>query len=262
MNKTKLILMLKYFIESLYWFYKKFLSNDEAFDEIINDPRDYKLGNDWIQEQKPSKFIIKVARFVNQNVFWYKSSCTSQWTNEAANTQRKLKADDTRTSWFDMRDLMKKLWLWAEWIWAYWIDAIKLAKKLWIIDWYYRVKTNEEIKSALYKWHTVVSWSTKINWKKLHSTNYVVTESSSWSWHFYYINWWDKNFTYYKFKWVFTCPNSYWENYWDKWMFYIPFELFNKVAFNSTYAIVVNPEWSKLSREELFKKYKLKKRLD
>ena len=102
MKKEKYILILKSIIELYYWFYKKFLSVDEAFDEVIKDPRDYYLWNSWIQEQKPKRFKWRVARFINQNVLWYRSSCTSQATNEAGNTQRRAKADNTRTSWFTM----------------------------------------------------------------------------------------------------------------------------------------------------------------
>lgn len=260
MKKTEYILMLKYIIESIYWFYKKFLSKDEAFDEIIKDPRDYYLGNAWIQEQKPSKFLMKVKRFINQNVIWYKSSCTAQATSEAWNTQRKLKADKNTHSWFNLWDIMKALWLWAEWRWAYLIDALKQWEKEWVIDWYYRVKTHEEIKSALYKWHTIVTWSNKINWSKIKNTNYVVTEVSKWYWHAFYIPGWLNNFIYDIYKWAYPCANSYWEEYWDKWMFYIPYELFDKVTFNSTYAVVVNPEWSKMTKEELFEQYKLKRK--
>lgn len=251
MKNEKLILMLKYIIEFLYWFYKKFLTDDEAFDEVVKDPRDYKLSGDF-GETKPNQFKYDVLRYINQNKTWYKSSCTAQATTEASNTIRKYKSDQVINSWFDLWDIMKSLWLWAEKQWAYLINAVKQAIKENYIQWYYKVSWVEEIKKSLYRTNLVVTWTSKIDWNLLKKTWYIVSEISWWYGHAFYIKGWDDE------KQHIICANSYWTEYGDKWDFYIPYNLVEQwILFNSTYWLIVNPEWTKTSREELFKKYQL-----
>lgn len=246
---------IKKIVEFIYWLYQLYLTKNEAFDELIEDSRDYELLGNAIDPNMPKKFIFEPRKFVNQNVDWYKMSCTAQATCEASNTIRKIKADKTNNSWFTHWDYMVEQGLWWRQRWAYLIDAIKSAKDRWILDMYYRVRSIEQMKDVIYSYSTlIVTWSSKINRTRLKQTNYIVDKVDSWYWHAFYVLWFDDE------KELIVCANSYWDKYWDKGKFYIPYNLFFDLVFNSCYSIVVNPEWTKLSREELFEKFSILKK--
>ena len=230
---------------------KYFEKETSALDEKIKDNLDYEMAGN-IEDVFPISFKYKPRQVFNQYITWYKSSCTAQWTWWASDTIRKFKADNREISPFKLWDEVKKRNLGKEWEGAYLIDTIKVAKDLGKIDWYYRVLTHEAIKKALYNTDLIVTWSNKIDWKRLQETWYIVDKVSKWSWHAFYIIWWDEV--------GYIAMNSYSDKYWNKWTFTIPYDLYFQIAFNSTYAVVVNPEWTKLSREELYKKYSITKK--
>lgn len=256
MNEFKTFLynvVLRHLVNELYNFANKYLdSKTQAFDELISDVRNYELDEiAWSVEPKfPDEFAFEVHYYVNQRKPWYTMSCTAQATAECGNLQRKVKADETRKSWFILWDDMVRLWLWDRKRWAYLIHAIKQGKKDWVVEWYYQTKTINAMKSAIYNYSNLIAtWSNKIDWNLLKKTDAIVSISSSWYWHAFYIRWWNK------LGWL--CVNSNWHK--DPITeFIIPFNLTFDVLFKSTYALVVNPEWTKLSKEELFSKYKLK----
>ena len=247
-----ILFLLKQLIDFLWNIKAKYYDIETlAYDEIIKDVRDYEIAWD-ITQDFPETFIYKPRRIFNQSQDWYRSSCTAQWTAWWADVIRKYKADKTFNSPFTLWDTVKSLWLWSEKYWAFLIDTIKVAKDNLFIDWYYRVATIDWIKSALYRWDLIVTWSNKINWKTLQTTWYVVDKVDKWNWHAFYISWWNKEW--------FIAVNSYSEKYWNKWTFTIPFKLFLWVSFNSTYAITINPKWATLTREELYDTYKIIKK--
>lgn len=250
-NFRKLFKLYKNTVEFLYNLNNKYLNKEvTALDEVIKDYLDYELAWD-ISDNMPQSFLYNPREIFDQRKDWYRSSCTAQGTWWASDTIRKYKADKRRISPFVLWDEVKKRKLGKEWQGAYLIDTIKVAKDLWKIDWYYRVLTHEAIKKALYNTDIIATWSTKIDWKRLWETWYILDKVSIWSWHAFYIIWWNEI--------GYIAVNSYSDKYWNKGTFTIPYDLFFKVAFNSTYALVVNPEWTKLSREELHKKYLLTK---
>jgi hypothetical protein len=243
--------LIKLIVEFIYWLYQLYLTKNEAIDEIIKDERDYELA--WeILDTFPEEFIYEPNEIYNQAINWYRSSCTCQWTVGASNVIRKYKKDENIKSPFKLWDILKEKKLGKEWAWAFLIDAIKEAKTAWKIDGYYRVMTIDAIKKALYNTDMIVTWSNKIDWKALQETWYKVDKVSKWSWHAFYICWWNKE--------GFIAINSYSDKYWLKGKFIIPFDLFLKLAFNSTYAVVVNPEWTKLTRDELYNNYSVTKK--
>ena len=245
-----LYLMLRKTINFIVNMKAKYFEKDTlAYDEVALDPRDYEMA--WyIEDEFPEEFEYEPKEIYNQAINWYRSSCTCQWTVGASNVIRKYKKETNSKSPFKLWDILKEKKLGKEWNGAYLIDAITQAKAVGKIDWYYRVLTIDAMKKALYRTDMIVTWSNKIDWKKLQETKYIVDKVSKWSWHAFYICWWNK-------KW-FIAVNSYSDKYWLKGKFIIPFNLFFPLAFNSTYAVVVNAEWSKLSRDELFTKYKLR----
>lgn len=246
----KLFKIFKITIEFIFNINKKYFDKKtSALDEVIKDYKDFELAG-WIEDTFPLEFEYKPDEIFNQAKDWYRYSCTSQWTCWSSNVSRKYKADKTKVSPFELWDEMKKRWLGKEWLWAYLIDTIKTWKELNFINWYYRVSNNNQIKKAIYNVDLVVTWSWKINWKQLKLDKYIVKSKSVWEWHAFYLIWWNKVW--------FIAMNSYWEKYWLWWTFIIPYDIFWDIAFVSTYAIVVNPEWTKLSREELYKKYLIK----
>lgn len=247
-----ILFLLKQSIDFLWNIKARYFEKDTlAYDEIVKDIRDYELM--WNDETIfPEQFIYRPRRIFNQSKTWYRSSCTAQWTAWAADALRKSKSDKTFMSPFDLWDIVKEQWLWKEWVWAFLIDTIKVAMKNWFIDWYYRVLTHSAIKQALYNWSMIVTWSNKINWRTLQETWYIVKEPWVGSWHAFYISWWNQQW--------YVAYNSYWEQYWLKWTFIIPYDVFEKVAFNSTYAIAVDPEWASYTPEELYKIYLVNKK--
>lgn len=251
-NFRTLFKVYKNTIEFLYNFNNKYLNKDtEALDEVIKDPLDYEIA--WnIDTTFPEEFIYDPRQIFDQRVNWYRSSCTAQWTAWASDTIHKYKASKQKVSPWALRDEVKKRWLGKEWNWAYLIDTIKVAKDLFKVDWYFRVLTHEALKQALYNTNIIVTWSSKIDWKRLWETWYIVDKVSVWSWHAFYLVWWNKI--------GYVAMNSYSDKYWKNWTFIIPYDLFFKVAFNSTYALVVDPQWTKYSREELYQKYLVTKK--
>lgn len=250
-----ILLSIKHIIDFISNIKAKYFEKDTlAYDEYIKDYRDYELA--WEDSSEviifPDEFEYIPREIFNQNIEWYRSSCTAQWTWWASDTIRKYKADKTRISPFVLRDIVKTKWLWKEWVWAYLIDTIKTALSNTFIDWYYRISSILDMKKALYRWDLIVTWSNKIDWKQLHIDKYIVKKESKWSWHAFYLTWWNDIW--------FIAMNSYSNKYWLNWKFIIPFDLFFKVAFNSTYAITVDPEWTKYTRDELYKKYLVSKK--
>lgn len=247
-----ILFLLKRLIDFLWNIKARYFEKDTlAYDEIVKDVRDYEMAGN-IDDIFPSSFKYKPRQIFNQAKDWYRSSCTAQWTWGASDTIRKFKADKREISPFLLWDEVKKRKIGKEWQWAYLIDTIKTAKDMWKIDWYYRVLTHEAIKKALYNTDLIVTWSNKIDWKRLWETWYIVDKVSSWSWHAFYIVWWNEIW--------YIAMNSYWEQYWLKWTFIIPYDVFEKVAFNSTYAITVDPEWASYTPEELYRRYLVNKK--
>lgn len=241
------------YINKAYNYFKK---GHTALDEAVTSGTDYKMWAITASIVPDIDFEFDCDCIPDQNVTGYKRSCTAQGTTTASNIIRKAKSDDTRNSGFELRDIMVDLWLWAEWEWAYIINAIKKAKELWIIDWYYKVSWKYEIEKAIYEnTDLIVSWSNKIDYSKLAETWYIVEEVSNWLGHCICIPWFKKDSD----RDLYRVMNSYWEDYWIEWGFYIPYDLIEDILFNSTYAVVVNPEWTKMTQEERYKAYQLTK---
>lgn len=228
-----------------------------AFDEISKDSRDW-VGNYWIQFQiheLPDEFVIDDWIYVSQNILWYKMSCSAQATVNAANWSRKIRLDCLKSDAFDLWDTMLEKWLGSEDTWAYLINAIKQAKTDWIIQWYYQTNTLIDILNAIYSTNLIITGSNKINWNNC-ANDWLVKEISVWSWHAFCIIWWDKNKQISNYKnGAIKCKNSYWKNTQDKWCFWIPFDLIEKVLFNTKKAVVVIPQWTQLTQETRFEKY-------
>ncbi len=236
---------------------KYFDKKTSAFDELMEDTRDWAWNIEPIK--KPREFIMNDNRFVNQNLKNYTMSCGSQWTCNSINNQLWYKQDkETYRSWFVLFDTLVRLWLASRTLWSYVIDNITTAKKIWYLDWYYSVKTIEEIKNAIYNLNSVVTGSKTIDWSQC--KDWLVKSVSSWYGHCFELCGWNDDKIIWDYTWWFYCRNSYWKDFQDNWWFWIPYDLYDKILFNTRKAIIVNPEWSKLSREELFEKYKLRKK--
>lgn len=227
-----------------------------AFDEKEKDTRDW-VAASWVHfeyEELPDEFIIEDSIYVSQDQKWYKMSCSAQATINAANWSRRIRRDNRRDSAEDLRDIMLEKKLASEDWWAYLIDAIKQAKEEAIIQAYYQTNTLLDILNALYATNLIITGSNKINWDK--TKDWLVKDASSWYWHAFAIIGWDKHKQIWNYKsWALKCKNSYWKSYQDKWCFWIPFDLVDKVLFNTKKSVVVVPEWTKYSREERYEKY-------
>ncbi len=240
---------IKKIIEALYWLYKFYITNDEAFDEIVKDPRDYESLAWWETKGLPQRFEYKPYLVTDQRKDWYRMSCTSQWTAGAINTSTKYKKGKTfylpEPLWDDMVDNKvgdRKRG-------AYLKDAVGTAYKKGWFKAYYRATSNDAKKEALYRGDLIVTGSTKIDWKELIKTDNIVRAAWQGYWHAFYIVGWNEIW------WI--CQNSYWPDFVLN-QFVIPYSLADEVLFNSTYALTVNdPDWTKISKGELFEKYKL-----
>lgn len=242
--------MLKYVIEAIYWFYQKFLTNNEAFDEVVKDERDYELDElAGSNINLPEEFNYNPYNITDQRKDGYRMSCTAQSVAGAANTQIKYKKGKRFFSPFKLWDIMVSRWLWGN-NGAYLRHAVETAKKEWNIDGYYKARTVMAIKLALYKTNQVCSGSTTIDWKLLVRTGNILSAITKGNWHAFWIKWWNKIW--------FICQNSYWKDFWLN-EFIIPYHLVDEALFNSTYALVVDAHWSKYSQEQLLKKYQVKR---
>lgn len=249
--------LIRYPINSIYNIKNKYFNpNTSAFDEVLEDSRDWAwwdilLSHLWL----PTKFIINDDRFVNQHIEWYEMSCTAQGTCNAINNSLYIKADKTTyRNWFNLFDLAVSKWLASRKNWAYVIDLIKLSKDEWLSVWYYTAYTLLEIKNAIYTTNCVVTWSSKINWDECR--DWLVKSIWVWYWHCFEISGWDNNKQIGKYIWALYCRNSYWNKAQDKWWFWIPYYLYNDILFNTRKAIIVSPEWEKISPEERTANYK------
>jgi hypothetical protein len=168
-------------------------------------------------------------------------------TTNAINEWNLLKWINTNYKWEVLWNRMVELWLLNPSVWAYVIDAIKIAKDMWWFTSYYQVNTVEQIKTALYRWYVIVTWTNRIDWKD--ARDWTVDHIWSWSWHAFTITGYQDRKRIKRLKvdntkkwlhkgwyiWCVVCENSYWETYWDEWWFWIPYELIEKwILFNKT----------------------------
>lgn len=230
-----------------------------AKDEKIIDERDYLLWAEetvklWWQykkftmEELPQSFLMKheKLKFSNQDIPWYKVSCTAQSVSSATSTARTIKADYENIDpnmWFALWDKMQEKWLTST-TGAYLKNAVKIALSESLINWYYRVTGLLEIMSAIYNSDYVVTWTSNINWNSVRTT-WLVTEAWKWSWHAFAIIGWDKKKEIGDYVGGLQCMNSYWADYQDKGCFWIPFDLADKILFAVTReAVIVKAGWS------------------
>lgn len=222
-----------------------FDSRTFIYDERISDHRDHKLWGISVPfDELPDDFILNDFRYQNQsiesNLFM---SCTAQSTTNAANQRiyTKLggkfskKAKELFYSGKQLWNKMLEKGLASLTQWAYLIDAIKVAKEENIISEYFQTTTLSEILNAIYVGKPVIAWSTKIDWSKCE--DWFVKYIWKWDWHAFVLMWFDKDVIIWDYKWAICCENSYWEDYQINWYFWIPFDLVEKILFNTRKAI-------------------------
>ena len=230
---------------------KNYLKKDQyAIDTIVKDHRDYTIDTmAWtIVDAKnmfndlPDIFILNDERFQHQ---WNSNDCVAYSCANAINTELWYKADkETYYEWVVLANSMRDSGTMFP-NWAYVEDWPKEALDLKWIDRYYQVDTLFDIMNAIYRYtNPVCTWTNKIKWFDIRDT-WLVTTVSSGAWHAVNIVGWDKTKVIWKYTWALVLENSYWNEYQDGWYFWIPFDLQNKILFNTKKAIYVKPQWSK-----------------
>lgn len=101
-------------------------------------------------------------------------------------------------------------------------SAVNQMKNEWLIAWYVRPKTIEQMKKSLDLWYFIYTGSNNWDWGKTRSTKiYALRTDGKIVWHAYAIVWYNDVW------WI--AINSYWPKRWDKWYFTIPFEYTDKL---------------------------------
>lgn len=152
----------------------------EEYEKI--DFPNIKIFNQWM------KYITRMA-------------CSRCWIWHIINAQELI------NNWVESLDI-EEFWLRylkinpnAEKEWATLQSALQQAKDEWLIWWYYRVNTIEEINNALDKWFFIYTWSSNWDWDSVAKDKiYKLRTDSQIVWHAWVIP--KKE----------TLLNSYWPN--------------------------------------------------
>jgi len=96
-------------------------------------------------------------------------------------------------------------------------DQLDFAKKLWFIDWYYRISRGDnivlEIKSAIARGEYIYTGSKQIDWKATRASDDKVAVVGNGSAHIVEIDWYNNTYLF--------CRNSYGDKSYDWWYFYL-----------------------------------------
>ena len=129
---------------------------------------------------------------------------------------------------------------------AFIVDWVKMKKEKWEIDSYYQVNTQLDIMTALHRYtNPIATGSNKISWIDVTLEWNVLEAKKNSPWHAFCIIGWDKNRIIGDYKWGWYCKNSWWKDRRLDWWFWIPFDISNKILFNTKKALVINPSWRK-----------------
>jgi hypothetical protein len=171
-----------------------------------------------------------------------KSACTCFWLSHITTEQNYLDWHQKTVLWEMLREEALKRWAkdWKGWTLQWWL---KLVKDKWLISWYTKVWSLEDIKKALNKKQLIYTGSNKISrsWTKKNNNIAVLNGTA---WHCFTIIWYDDE------KKRFIAKNSYWSVKYDWWYFYIPYKYRNDLF--TKYAI------TDMSNEDIIKAEKIK----
>lgn len=120
------------------------------------------------------------------------------------------------------------------------------------IDWYYLLKTPEQIEDAINKWHFIFTWSKNINWTKTKNSTDKIMVVDSWPWHIICFIWYDSD------KKIFIVRNSSWPNVYDWWHMYLRYE--DVWAMFSIYACIPKYDTFEVLKKKIREKINEKKK--
>jgi len=207
------------------------------------DERDYKYSDvfDIAGWGIPAKTIDLDTDYQNQSLEEItKYMCvfynTAHWTN----ILNKIEWSKVFSKWKDLWLEAIDLWLLNPKAGAYIISWPKLLKKKWLISWYTRVSSIEEIKHSIMNNRPVSTWTNKIVWN--YQKPYIVSWGSSY-WHAFLIIWYNDD------KQLLTIKNSYWKEKFDNWLNYLKY---------SDIWLLFNGRYSLIDKEDPILNYKKK----
>lgn len=210
-------------------------SRDIKWEEIASNEDEFEL---------PRRFVLDNGVTTDQ---WRTNHCvgfgSTEGKNEWANYYKMdvPYLDPDKTVNYIKENLDDQISIRGTWIYN-WPKALKQMGEIYA---YYSVKTLEQFKKAIYLGCTIQTGTNKLSWS-MTSRNWVAV-MKSWGGHHMNVVWFDDDLTradgYWKtYTGFLIIENTWWEKWWDRGRYYLPYELMDKVLFNTRLAMIVNKE--------------------
>lgn len=231
--------------------------------DTASDPRDirfWELAGDE-EFDLPDRVLLSDKEILNQGrtnhcvAFW-----TTNWVNEGRNYLGFTgnKNPDTLVNYIK-KYLDPKI---SE-RWTYIVNGPKWAKALWWIEWYSQTDTLEEIKKSIYCGLPIATGTNKLSWTNTKKWEQVAVLGTGWG-HFISLVWYDDDMIRADMNWKaytgFLIAENTWGEWWgDDWRYYIPYEIWEKVLFNTKKNLIVSEDASRKHMQKILDNLKKEK---
>lgn len=226
------------------------------YDEFLNtaidtasDPRDIKFDEvvGDVELELPSRVLLNDGTVLNQGATKH---CVAFWTTNGVNEGRNFlgfssdKKPDTLVNYIKSK-LDPKISERGTYI----VNGPKGAKALGWIEWYTQTDTLEEIKKSIFCGLPIATGTNKLSWTKTKKAWNVAVLWAGGG-HFISVVWYDDNLTRADvngkaYTWFLIVENTWGSSWGDSWLYYIPYEIWDKVLFNTKKNLIVNKNKSR-----------------